>query len=310
MVNQSLLQDSQQAHDFILFAQHGWVDSSHDMERLARSLTSPNTLIYAPDLGWVDTCLTIAPLINRVEKIAAEAIATYPDLPCRIIGHSMGGLIWLEVLNRHPEWWSRVHSLVLLGSPIGGSDLGRLVDPFGWLPLIARDLGTNRRHIAEAIASQIPTVSIVGDIGNHTDGTVPVGCSDFAQANFVCLDKVSHAALKNHPQVKFAVRDFWGNPIISSSQTSTAAQLIAKLRSLDLTETNNQNFKYAQVIQTYPDGTKLWTWTNRWQLTHVFVSKSTFNDQNDQYIYSAYTGWKGRNKLAISLKALKSVAHA
>lgn len=184
-----------------------------------------------------------------------------------------GGLIWLEILNRHPEWWSRVHSLVLLGSPIGGSDLGRLVDPFGWMPLIARDLGTNRRHIVEAIASQVPTISIAGDIGNHTDGTVPVGCSHFAQANFVCLNKVSHAALKNHPQVKSTVRSFWENPIISSLQTTTAAELIAKLRSLDLTETNNQNFKYAKVIKTYPDGSKLWTWTNRWRLTHVFISE-------------------------------------
>ncbi len=270
--------------NFILFAQHGWADISRDMGYLARSLTKSSNPIYTPDLGLINTWLAIAPLVTKVENIAIEAIARYPDLPLRIVGHSMGGLIWLEVLNRHPEWLPKVHSLILLGSPVGGSDLARLFDPFGWFPLIARDLGKNRRPIAEAIAAQVPTASIVGNIGNNTDGTVPLGCSQFAQASFICLDDIRHATLKSHPQVVAAICQFWEYPAIAPIPTDLASRLIAKLRSLNLTETNNQNFRYAKAIKTYGDGTKLWTWTNLVGVTHIFVTTAS-----DRCIYSAYS---------------------
>ncbi|MBD2178798.1 alpha/beta fold hydrolase [Pseudanabaena sp. FACHB-1998] len=296
MSNSSTLQPASQEHNFILFAQHGWADTYHDIAYLAKALASEQTIVYTPDLGWTNTWLTIAPLIDKVEKIALEAIAAYPDLPLRIVGHSMGGLIWLEVLNRHPEWLTKVHSLVLVGSPLGGSDLGRLFDPFGWFPLIARDLGTNRRPIAEAIAAQIPTASIVGDIGNNTDGTVPIGCSQFAHANFFCLDGLRHPTLKNHPRVATTIQSFWQNPQIAPRQTDTASQLIAKLRSLDLTETDFQNFSKAKLIKTYPDQVKLWQWQSALQITHVFVSIS--DKYQDKCIYSAYAGWRDRKKLA------------
>ena len=244
--------------------------------------------------------MTIAPLISQVEKIATDAIATDPDLPLRIIGHSMGGLIWLEILDRHREWWGKVHSLVLVGSPVGGSDLGRLFDPLRLFPLIARDLGTNRRPIAEAIAAQIPTLSIVGDLGNHSDGTVPIGSSQFDHASFVWLDNINHPTLKNHPRVAYAVRHFWQQPKIAPIHNDTASQLIAQLRAIDLTETNNQNFSYAKVIRTYPDGTKLWIWKNSLQVDHLFVSKNVTSAQGsvNQCIYSAYMGWKDKYKLA------------
>ncbi len=301
-----MLNNNLEQPDFILFAQHGWADTSRDIGYLARSLTKSSNPTrnptYTPNLGLSNTWLAIAPLIDKVENIAIEAIAKHPDLPLRILGHSMGGLIWLEVLNRHPEWLPKVHSLILLGSPVGGSDLARLFDPFGWFPLMARDLGTNRRAIAEAIAAQVPTASIVGNIGSNTDGTVPVGCSQFAQANFVCLDGLRHATLKYHPQVVAAIQSFWANPAIAPIETDLASQLIAKLRSLDLTETNHPDlsrWRYAKVIQTYADGTKLWTWTNRWRVTHIFVTTA-----GDRCIYSAYASWQERNKLAIALKNL------
>jgi hypothetical protein len=298
------------ATDFILFAQHGWADTNHDIGQLARSLTSPHHPTYVPNLGWINTWLQIAPLVDKVEKITIEAIATYPDLPLRIIAHSMGGLIWLEILNRHPEWFSKVHSLILIGSPVGGSDLGRLFEPLRLFPLMARDLGKNRRSIAEAIASEIPTASIVGDIGYNTDGMVPIGCSQFAYAHFVRLKGINHPKLKIHPQVAAAIREFWANPVITPLQTDTASQLIAKLRSLDLTEISNrsfeQNLKYAKVIQTYVDGTKLWQWTNPCQITHVFVTvhrnrQSNLIRSGDLCVYSAYASWQDKNKLAIAM---------
>ena len=235
--------------------------------------------------------------------IAEDAAALITELGLHkptIIGHSMGGLIWLEILDRHREWWGKVHSLVLVGSPVGGSDLGRLFDPLRLFPLIARDLGTNRRPIAEAIAAQIPTLSIVGDLGNHSDGTVPIGSSQFDHASFVWLDNINHPTLKNHPRVAYAVRHFWQQPKIAPIHNDTASQLIAQLRAIDLTETNNQNFSYAKVIRTYPDGTKLWIWKNSLQVDHLFVSKNVTSAQGsvNQCIYSAYMGWKDKYKLA------------
>jgi pimeloyl-ACP methyl ester carboxylesterase len=295
MSNHSQLQEEQA---FILFAQHGWADTFHDIAQLAKSLANPNTIVYTPDLGWLNTWLEITPLIYKVENIATEAISKYPELPWRIVAHSMGALIWLEVLDRHPEWLSKIHSFALVASPVGGSDLGRLFDPFRWLPLMARDLGTNRRSIAEAIASKIPVLSVVGDIGNNTDGTVPVGCSQFAQANFVRLDGIRHAPLKNHLKVATAVRQFWDNPLIAPIQTDSASLLIAKLRSLDLTETDNQNFAKAKLIYTGSDDTKFWVWTNALQVMHVFVSVGNL------CVYSAYAGWRDQRKLVTILKEI------
>ena len=295
MSNHSQIQVEQA---FILFAQHGWADTFHDIAQLDRSLACPNTIIYTPDLGWLNTWLEIAPLISKVENVATEAIAKHPELPLRIVAHSMGGLIWLEVLDRHPEWLSKIHSFALVASPVGGSDLGRLFDPFRWFPLMARDLGANRRSIAEAIASKIPVLTVVGDIGNNTDGTVPVGCSEFAQATFVRLDGIRHAPLKNHPRVADAVRQFWEKPVIAPMQTASASLLIAKLRSLDLTETDNRNFAKAKLIQTSSDDTKLWVWTNALQVMHVFVSVG------DRCIYSAYASWQAKGKLEIVLSTI------
>jgi hypothetical protein len=283
---------------FILFAQHGWADTFHDIAQLAKSLAYSNTIVYTPDLGWINTWLEIAPLTSKVENIATEAISKYPELAWRIVAHSMGALIWLEVLDRHPEWLPKIHSFALVASPVGGSDLGRLFDPFRWFPLMARDLGKNRRSIAEAIASKIPVLTVVGDLGNNTDGTVPVGCSQFAQATFVRLDDIRHAPLKNHPRVAAAVRQFWEKPIIAEIQTDFASLLIEKLRSLDLTDTDNRNFGKAKLIHTGSEDTKLWVWTNALQVMHVFVSVG------DSCVYSAYTGWQDKDKLAIALSTI------
>lgn len=125
--------------DFVLFAQHGWADDSKAMAALAHGAATSNTHIVTPSLGWVKTWIRIEPLVQVVERIATEAIATYPNTRIKIIGHSMGGLIWIEVLRRHPEWWSQLHSLVLIASPVGGADLARIFDPLGLGIGMARD---------------------------------------------------------------------------------------------------------------------------------------------------------------------------
>jgi dienelactone hydrolase len=187
--------------DYLLFAQHGWADNHEHMTRLAKQLATEQTHVIAPSLNYAMTWLRMAPLVEDVEHIATEAVQAHPETPLRIIGHSMGGLIWLEVLTRHPDWWPRVHSLVLVASPVGGADLGRIIDPLQVGVGIAADLGQDRRAMASAIAAQIKTLVIAGNLDGGSDGTITLESTKVPHAQFVDMEGLSHAAMRNHPWV-------------------------------------------------------------------------------------------------------------
>ncbi|MDY6902972.1 MAG: lysophospholipase, partial [Cyanobacteriota bacterium] len=178
----------------ILFSQHGMIDNNERMGSLAHRIAPPQSSVIAPNLGFIETLFEIEPLIGKVEQVAEQKFIQYPNTPARIIATSLGGVIWVEVLSRHPEWWKRFESMVLLGSPIGGADLARIVDPFGWGIGIAKHLGQNRRVLAEQITAKIPTLVIAGNITGGGDGTVPIESTKLKHAHFICLDGVNHVA--------------------------------------------------------------------------------------------------------------------
>src|SRR4051794_25090341 len=130
----------------ILFSQHGWADTNRQMLPFGRAVSGPETLVVATDLGYIRTWQRMAPMIDHVEREAATLLAAYPSAALQIVGHSMGGLIWLEVLGRHPSWLSRLTALVLIASPVRGTRLGRHLDPTGLS--IGRDLHRDRRSLA------------------------------------------------------------------------------------------------------------------------------------------------------------------
>ncbi|MEE3718959.1 alpha/beta hydrolase [Tumidithrix elongata RA019] len=272
--------------DFLLFTQHGWADDCKAIALLAKTLATPQTLVTNPDLGWLQTWLSIDPLIAKLDRMASQVISSHPNAPIRIVGHSLGGLLWLELLNRHPEWRSKVHSLVLVGSPVGGSDLGRVFDPLGTFPFIAKGLATNRRPIAEAIASEIPTLIVASDIGDGSDGTVSVECTKFERATFVRLAGISHAKLKNHPQVAEPIRSFWLNPQVLPPSTDLAAQIIRFLHALPITDARPHDFLKAQPLIPLQEGLTLSLWKNLLGVDHVFVA-----DAQAKCLYSGYFGW-------------------
>ncbi|AFY72440.1 putative hydrolase or acyltransferase of alpha/beta superfamily [Synechococcus sp. PCC 7502] len=193
--------------DFLLYAQHGWADHNYKISCLGQTLATPDALVVAPNLGWWNTWWKIAPLIQTVETIAIANFEQYPHTPIRIVGHSMGGLIWLEILNRYPQWWKNVHSLVLVGSPVGGSKLAKILDPLAIA--IGADLAINRMAIAEKIAFHIKTLSIAGDINGISDGTVTIASTQFSHGKFKVLKGINHPRLKNHSLVARAILDFW-----------------------------------------------------------------------------------------------------
>lgn len=273
--------------DYLLFAQHGWADTGKDIGRLARALASSQTVIMAPSLGLIKTFIRIRPLINQLENIALEQIGAYPNVPLKIIGHSMGGLIWLELLNRHPQWWKKVHSLVILGSPVGGSDIARIIDPFGIGIGSAKDLGQNRRQLAEKIAQQIPTLSISSDIGMGSDGFVTVENTKFHYANWILLPGIHHNAMKCHPDMILPIQKFWQNPQLGSPpDPGFASQFIQRLRAVSgMTDTSYRNFRRSQIIANFPDNLTLHTWKNSIGINHVYLG------QDEQHcLYAGYVG--------------------
>jgi len=177
----------------ILFAQHGMTDTNQGIGLLAHGLAGPECYVVVPALGYVKTLFQIEPLIQAVERAADQALRRYPDIPVRVIATSLGGVLWVEVLARHPEWWSRIESLVLLGAPLGGAHFARMVDPFGWGIGIAQHLSQNRRQLAERLTAVIATLVVAG---NTTGGSDGAGQKLFAR--FAPLEGLQ-ATVQQHP---------------------------------------------------------------------------------------------------------------
>jgi hypothetical protein len=282
---------------FILYAQHGWADTSHTMAKLAHVLATPETLVITPNLGWVDTWLRIEPLIQRLERIVTASLERYPDARVRVIGHSMGGLIWLELLARHPPWWSRVESVVLVAAPVGGADLARILDPIQLGIGIARDLGVDRRPLAEMLAQHIPLLSIAGDVDHGSDGTITIGTTQFRHAKTLTLAGLSHAAMRNHPAVGQAIQRFWSGEALPDT-LSTIIQLLRAVPGM--TDAHHRDFRWAKVCRTLNDGSTIRTWKNPVQIEHVFVA-----DRQGRCLFGGFVGWMDASSLQTTIELIQ-----
>lgn len=285
--------------DYILFAQHGWADDERAMTALAHHLITPDVPLIAPCLDYFQTWMRMEPLIQQVEAIALQTFASYPQTPARIIGHSMGGLIWLEVLTRHPDWWSQVHSLVLIACPVGGADLGRIIDPLQLGVGIAADLGKDRKSLAAAIATVIPTLVIAGDIDQGSDGTVTVTCTQFPHAAFVCLPGLSHPTLRNHPAVVAVIRDFWED--FSIAERIAYNDMIEQLRQVPgMTDGHWRDFERSQPRFTDRNGITLRVWRNPLGVSHVFIASHT-----GLCLYAGFVGWLHDANLEAAIETMR-----
>lgn len=272
---------------FLLFAQHGWADTGNDIGKLAHMVANSQGKITAPSLGFIQTFIRIEPLVERLEQIATEVIANHPDFPIRIIGHSMGGLIWLEALNRNPQWWEKVHSLILLASPIGGSGVARLIDPLGFGIGTAKDLGKNRREIAKKIAQKIPTLSVASDLKLGSDGLVTVENTKFVYANWLLVSGIPHDAMKCHADLVPIIQNFWSNPRLGlPPQEDFVSDCIQRLRSVPgMTDTDYRNFERSQIVANLPDEITIHIWNSPWGINHVFLGK-----ERKHCLYAGYVG--------------------
>lgn len=290
-----------QKPNFLFFAQHGWSDNSNQIARLATALVTDKTLIIAPSLGLLNTYWRIQSLIKQVEDLATEQIARYPEVPLKIMGHSMGGLIWLELLDRHPEWWSKVHSVVVIGSPIGGADLARIIDPLNIGIGIAGDLGKNRRAIAQKIAQNIPTLCIASDLGNGSDGMVTLETTKFACSEFVCLEKIPHAHLRYHPDLVPIIQQFWANPQIAKRKSDLVTEVIQHLQDVPgMTDADYRYLERSRLAFRLPQNLTIRTAKNFAGVNYVFVTNSS-----RKCLYAGYVGWLHAFELSKALQKLQ-----
>ena len=291
----------------ILFSQHGMTANNQAMGTLAHSLALPHFYVVAPVLGYVNTLFQIEPLIQVVEQSADQALKQYSDIPARIIATSLGGVIWVEVLSRHPEWWHRIQSLVLLGCPIGGADLARIVDPFGWGVGIAKHLGKNRRCLAEKITAVIPTMVVAGNTTGGGDGTVKIESTKLKYAHFVCLDGVTHRQIQRHPAVVKVIQEFWSQPRspLPAPGNSLISELIEHFQCIPgITDANERGLSRAKPVFTFRDGTMVLAWTNLAGVKHIYIANAFGKCE-----YAGFVGWVHSDGLERALDRVSEFSH-
>jgi pimeloyl-ACP methyl ester carboxylesterase len=285
----------------LLFAQHGWADTNRSMVRFGAAISAPGTLVIAPNLGYVRTWLRIEPLIASVEQVAIEVLEQHPEARIRAVGHSMGGLIWVELLTRHPEWLARTDRLVLVGCPIGGADLARLFDPLGLT--IGRDLQVDRRALAEAVASTVPTLSIVGDLLGPHDGTISHDSARFQNARFVLAPSSSHAGLRRSRWVTLLTRAFFERGSLPSVDLAAIAEQIAVVPGINLAEP--QMFRFARVAGMFADGSTIRRFDVVPGFELVFLA-----DGEGRCVFAGGVSWSGRRALRQILQEIQQQQQA
>lgn len=285
--------------DCILFVQHGWTDTHQDILKLAKNLKTAKNQIVALNFGWLKTWIKSEDILELIEQKVAEVLESYPDIPWRVIGYSLGGLLWLDFLDKHPELWSKINSIVLIGCPING------VDSFGILKpsemRIAQYLLKSRQAVTEKIAQSIPTLSIAGDLGDKSDGTINIETTQLVCGKFTCLSNLSHAKLKTSPQVVEVIQKFWNLlPIQVIPKKDFAIILIERLQAVPgMTDTQNRDFERSQVYLLFQDGKSIRVWKNSINIIYVFLA-----NKNRECLYSGCVGLVHAQELQNSLEAI------
>lgn len=276
----------------LLFAQHGWADNNHAMQRFGESVASPGSLVIAPSLGYMRTWLRIEPLIEIAEHEATRALAEHPQARIRAVGHSMGGLIWIELLTRHPEWLERTDRLALIGCPVGGANLAGFLDPLGLT--IGRDLRVDRRAKAETIAAAVPTLTIVGDLFGRHDGTVSHESARLIHARFVLMPSASHAALRHSSLVTRLVRSFFEQP---TPPVPDLDALVARVQAVPgIRAADARLLRLASVALMLADGSTIRTLNIIPGVELVFITES-----EGRCAYAGAVPWSSRSALRRAL---------
>lgn len=136
-------------------------------------------------MGWLPEIVWYRSVTGGPDSAVAQLARRLRDdaTPVNLVGHSLGGLVALRTLERHPDL--SVARLLCLGTPLKGSAVARRFK--GW-PLMRHYLGRSTGILCEGCV-QCPTRTEVGviagdvrhglgvlfaDLGTAHDGTVGV----------------------------------------------------------------------------------------------------------------------------------------
>jgi hypothetical protein len=285
--------------DYILFVQHGWTDTHQDILQLVKTLKTAKNQIVALNFGWLKTWIESEDILELIEQKVVEVLDSYPDIPWRIIGYSLGGLLWLDFLDKHPELWSKINSIVLIGCPVNGLESFGILNPLE--TEIAKYLLKSRQAVTEKIAQSIPTLSIAGDLGNNSDGTIRIETTQVVFGKFTCLPNLSHAKLKTSPQVVEVIQKFWDFlPIQVIPKKDFTIILIERLKAVPgMTYTQNRDIERSQVYLLFQDGQSIRIWQNSLNILYVFLA-----NRNRECLYSGCVGLVHAQELQNSLEAI------
>jgi pimeloyl-ACP methyl ester carboxylesterase len=207
----------------LLFVQHGWADRAHSLARLASWLAPPETTPILPNLGPRALWGPLERLVDRVEEVTGATLARDPTAPLWIVGHSLGGVIWLELLERHPEWWPRVEGVLLLGVPLGGVARARWLGSLG--VTLGRELAADRRTQATRLAAQLPLLLLAGE----QDTVAPLARVAAPNVPLICVPSTDHRQLRSSWLVALLGRQFFARLAPPPTPTAAIAERLAAL---------------------------------------------------------------------------------
>ncbi len=107
-------------------------------------------------------------------------------------------------------------------------------------------------------------------------------------AHFVCLDGVSHPALRTHPATVKVIQEFWLQPRKPlPAPRGLIAELIEHFRAVPgITDASERDFSKATTLFSFADGTNIRTWTNLAGVKYVFIANS-----HGKCEYAGFVGW-------------------
>jgi pimeloyl-ACP methyl ester carboxylesterase len=144
------------------------------------------------------------PLEANVERLAQFARHTYDGRPVHFVGHSLGGLLVLQTLNRHPE--VPLATAVLLASPVRGCLAGRRLAGAGigrWMlgaceGLLAEQQAVWRRPAPLGVIAGTAPIGLgraLGRLPGQNDGVVCVDETAVAGMAARALVPLGHSAI-------------------------------------------------------------------------------------------------------------------
>lgn len=158
---------------------------------------------------------------GNLEEIAARlarAVGRQAASRVHFVGHSLGGLVLLTMLHRHPEMTGG--RAVLLGSPCTAcSAADQLARRRGWRVMIGRVLPAWRLQYGEAVARRVQTGMIAGTrriglgrflvkLEGVNDGMVTVEETQLRGLTDHIVMPVSHSGMLVSPRVAHQVAVF------------------------------------------------------------------------------------------------------